>query len=95
MNFPPELETWLKASLPEGTLPVAVVASVYYIGEDSTTPLTATLLHIDNIGAVAAIGMVELAKFDLMGKFQCGPHDPWWRDHDHLPDDDDQPPEED
>lgn len=72
--------------VPEGAVPLGLVGAIYYIdisGESQSVSYT----NVGEIGAATALGITELLKFDLLGKYQCGPHDPWWREHEHLPGD--------
>jgi len=82
VKFDPNEEALLTACLPPNAMPVAYVMCVYYLDPANSKPNHATVANIADIDALTAIGMLEIAKFDVMGDYNNGPFDPHHKQED-------------
>lgn len=88
MDLTPEEAGFINQKLPDGVVPVGFVSVIYYLSPEGE-PLTQAYMNIDEIGVCTALGMAEMLKQDIMAKYRCGPWDPWNKQHDGPPEDDD------
>lgn len=77
-DLTPTGKAFLDEVIGDGVMPDSMVVIVSYMLPDGE-PVTATHQWSDDTPAVKLLGMLEMAKMDVMGASGCGPFDPAWR----------------
>lgn len=72
---------FVKSLIGPDAVPEAIIAIVQYVSADGQS-LHSVYYRIDDITVPQALGLVELAKYDIMGDNRVGWADSHWRDDD-------------
>jgi hypothetical protein len=76
-ELPETGKAFLDELIKDGVMPDSMVVVASFIQPDGS-PATATYHWTDDVPIVKVLGMLEMAKFDVMGAAGCGPFDPAW-----------------
>lgn len=80
MNYESDQERdYIESVIGSEAIPEAVIVIVQYVSPEGEH-LTSVKSNTDDIPAPWAVGLVEMAKMDVMGMARIGPHDPHWQE---------------